>query len=103
MKTKKKIETKETTPRISFETYRYITSLIDAQMTRLEINFQTATWFIPDEPYKLGKMSGLDKAHKVFSDENAKLRKMKDELHLVAQQTYKDHPNPEMRKFWGVE
>jgi hypothetical protein len=30
------------------------------------------------------------------------LEKMREELHDAAASSYKDHPNPEMRKWWGL-
>jgi hypothetical protein len=91
--------------RMSYETYAYLKSLIEQQMIKLENDFRTACYFIPPQSLKgirLGTPSGVDKAHNIFSKEHIKLKKMKDELHTAAASTYKDHPNPKMREFWGL-
>jgi len=88
---------------MSYETYSYLISIIDNNMINLENEFRRACYFIPEEPYKHGKLSGIGKAHKIFAVEYSKLRQIKDELYTVAQATYKTHPNAEIRKFWCVE
>jgi hypothetical protein len=45
----------------------------------------------------------IDVAHKIFRERSRSLDDMKDELHDCAASAYKNHPNPDMRKFWGLE
>lgn len=89
--------------RMSFDSYLYLKNLIAFEMQKLEKDFQTAINFIPNEGYKYGRKTGLDKAHEIFMTAYHKLSMMKEELAAAAAATYKDHPNPEMRKFWGVK
>ena len=99
----KKKPTKTPTPkRMSYESYAAIKKLIQVEKKRLEEHYQIACWFIPPEPYKYGKKSTLDKIHEVFTKHYHDLVVMENELHDAAAHTYKDHPNPEMRKFWGL-
>lgn len=88
---------------MSYETYAYLKSLIEQAENKLEKEYQVSCDFIPIEAPKRGQQTGRDKAHKIFSDAWAKLRNMREELHDAAACTYKDHPNPEMRKFWGLK
>lgn len=88
--------------RMSYETYAYLKYLIETREQKLDLDFQTAINFIPSEMPKRGQ-SGLEKAHDIYRKEWRRLQDMKEELHDAAACTYKDHPNPEMRKFWGLE
>lgn len=88
---------------MSYETYVYIKSLIEKDVAGLDNDYMRAFRFIPSESYNPKKLSGMDKAQKIYSDEWAKRKKMSDEFHSFAAATYKDHPDPEMRKFWGLE
>ena len=88
--------------RMSYETYAYLRTLIDDQMMKLKHNYQIALDFIPSEPIKLRGKTGTDKATEIFREEYAKLMVVKEELHTAAASTYKDHPDEEMRKFWGL-
>ena len=98
------MKTKTIAPqRMSYETYAYLISLVEDQFTKLEREYHRACFFIPPEPYRKGRKSSLDKAYDIFMAQCANLRKVKDELLIAARATYKDHPNPEMRKFWGLE
>jgi hypothetical protein len=89
--------------RMPYETYSYLKSLIEVQMATVEKEFNIACRFIPPETPKGDKLTGLGKAHKIFAREYSTLDRMKEDLHAASQETYKDHPNPEMRKFWGLE
>ena len=42
-------------------------------------------------------------AYDVFREEYNKLTEMEKELLKSAQSVYKNHPDIEMRKFWGIE
>jgi hypothetical protein len=88
---------------MTYETYSFLTSCLDNQVVKLERDFQMALTFIPYESYKSGTVSGHEKAYKVFTTKCAELRRMKDELKAAVQMVYKNHPNPKMREFWGVE
>lgn len=84
--------------RMPYETYSYLKSLIEFSINELEKDFHTACTFIPMDEYP----TGIDKAHKIFSKEHAHLKKMAADLHRASQETYRDHPDAEMRKFWGL-
>ncbi len=88
-------------PLIPKMTFR-LRGLIDMAEQQIKNDYQKALAFIPSESFQRGKTSGLDKAHRILSDELAKLDVVREEFHAAAQTTYKDHPNPEMRKFWGL-
>jgi hypothetical protein len=87
---------------MDWPTYNAIQSLIEAQMEVLKREYSTACMFIPTEPYDSKRLSGFDKAHKIFSDRWAELRRMKEQLHTTAAAAYKTHPLKEMREFWGL-
>ena len=89
--------------RMSYENYSFIRQLIEKDIDKLEADYHTACRFIPSEPFNSKKPSGLDKAHRIFSDALALRRKWVNELHAAVQASYKDHPDPEMRKFWRLE
>jgi hypothetical protein len=89
---------------MSYETFAFLNKLIEKEMIRLENDFDTACHFIPAEPdKKRGQASGIDRAHKIYMEESAKLDHAKEELRAAVQAQYRDHPNPEMRKFWGIQ
>ena len=86
-----------------YESYALLRSLVELRQEKLAEDFRSACNYIPSETPKKGGPSGIDKAHKIFSAENAILNRVKEDLHQAAQATYKDHPNLKMRKFWGIE
>ena len=88
----------DTTVRMSYETYAYLLSLIENQDEKLERQFLQSLNFIPHS-----KSGWSDFAYKKFTEEKQKLRVIQDELHVAASATYKDHPNKEMREFWGLK
>lgn len=94
---------KDTTVRMSYETYAHLKYLIEEDMNKWQTEFQTACGFIPSESYVSGKKTGVDKAHDIFIDVYTKMRRMLKELHEAAGATYKDHPSKEMREFWGLK
>lgn len=87
---------------MTYESYAYIRNLIDADMQKLEHHFRIACGFIPSETPKKGE-SGITKAHKIFLEKHSEILRAKEEFFTAAANMYKDHPNPEMRKFWGLE
>lgn len=87
--------------RMSYETYAYLKCLVNDQKKKLERNFQTACDYIP-LGFSIKGISAMDKAHEVFRKHYAELNAIEEELHAAAQSMYKDHPNPEMRAFWGL-
>jgi len=91
-----------TNTRMSYETYAYLRSLIEDQQKKLEKEFQTACKYIPSEMVRGNKLSGRDKAHKIFLESSNQLDEINKELKDAAASTYKDHPNPEMKRFWGL-
>lgn len=100
-KNNKKVD--DTVVRMSYDTYIQLRHLIEQDINKWEKEFQTACRFIPNEPYVHGKPSGVEKAHKIYTEVYAKMKRMLEELHVAAGATYKDHPNKEMREFWGLK
>ena len=88
--------------RMSYETYAYLRTLVEDQMVKLENDYRIALTFIPLEGVKLRGKTGTDKATEIFRKEYTKLRAITEELYAAAATTYKDHPDKEMRKFWGL-
>ena len=88
--------------RMSYETYAYLKSLVEDQKKKLERDFQTACAFLPSPNFVVKGVSAMDRAHEVFRKHYADLNVIGEQLHAAAQATYKDHPNPEMREFWGL-
>jgi len=89
--------------RMSYETYVFLRTLLEEYMEKWEGKFRSACLFIPSEATKSGNLSGIERAHRIFMTEHMKLDKMKEELHMAAAATYKDHPNADMRKYWGLK
>ena len=87
---------------MSYETYSYLVSLISKELNRIENEFQIACSYVSTESYPDGS-TGIDGAHKIFIKKHTKLRMIQDELHDSVQSSYKSHPNPDMRKFWGIK
>lgn len=88
--------------RMPWPTYHYIRSLLEDQQRKLERDYLTACSFIPNEYRDDGK-TPLQVAHDIFSKQYAELEQMKNDLGEALKDHYKDHPNKEMREFWGVE
>lgn len=91
---------------MSYPSYAYLKGLIDMAEGRLKHDFQISLMFIPNQTAKeIQKKypSGVDRAHRILMEELAKIGQVRKELHAAVQAAYRDHPNPEMREFWGVE
>ena len=84
---------------MKYETYSYIKNLLAKEKSILHKDFQTACSFISTSSWK----KGVDEVHKVFSQRLYNIEQMEQELYDAAAATYKNHPNPEMRKFWGLK
>jgi hypothetical protein len=93
---------KEKTVRMEYTTYAFLQDLIDLQVQKNSNEFAIACGFVSKDVPRRGQKSGIEKAHEVFCERIAKLEGMKRELKAVAASTYKDHPNPKMREFWGL-
>jgi hypothetical protein len=89
--------------RMEFQAYTSIKELIEQAEGKLERDYLTACQFIPIESSINYEKTAIAKANAIFHKELGRLRRMKESLHSAAALTYKDHPNKEMRKFWGVE
>lgn len=87
---------------MTWPTYYYLKSLVDAEQKKLENNFQTACFFVEPGYPKKGK-SATQKAHDIFSSEYGRLETVKKELHDSVAESYKTHPLKGMREFWGLE
>jgi len=93
--------------RMSYKNYAYLKALITREKERTTQDFRNACSFLPkSDENGLGNLQRLkvnDYAYKIFNDEYHGLTLLEEELHDAVASTYKDHPNPEMRKFWGLE
>lgn len=78
---------------MSYETYKHLVQLLSTEMANLEERFHIACEFV----------SSIEEAHLIFCNRYAEIERMKNELHTIASQDYADHPNKEMRNFWGLE
>ena len=87
---------------MDYDTFAYLRDLLDAQSQKLEQDFRTACRFIPEEVYKPKQKSGIEKAHQIYSKEEARLHQMQSQLKAAAIASHKDNPNLEVRKFWGL-
>jgi len=101
-------ESKRTEPvqkpvRMSYETYAYLKSLVEDQKRKLELEFRMACNFIPSNSGVVKGLSGIDRAHEIFRKHQGELNKVEEELYAAVQAAYRDHPNKEMREFWGLE
>lgn len=104
--TRLQFDTKSAPFHMSYDSYAYLKALMEEAITKLTRNYQTACSFVP-----VGQKVGggkdaptmLDVVHGNFMKELMKLKKIQEDLHSAAQATNKNHPNPEMRKFWGIE
>jgi hypothetical protein len=101
MKTKHK--PKDKVVRMSHQTYTDINGLLELERNRLHKNFVNAMTFIPYENHNPKVKSGREQAVEIYRSLDSQLTQMQKELHIAAASTYKDHPNPDMRKFWGLE
>jgi hypothetical protein len=88
--------------RMSYATYTLLESLLQKEEQRLWQDYLTALRFIPSAAIKRKGLTPVSAARKVYDVETAKLQAMREELRAAAASTYKDHPNPQMRKFWNV-
>jgi hypothetical protein len=86
--------------RMSYETYLALKSLLMGEQQKLHKEYVIALGFLPysGETYPVV----TETAHKVYRDRQKMLTTQLEELHAAAAATYKDHPNPDMRKFWGL-
>lgn len=83
---------------MTYETYIFLKSLLDNNIEKQKNDYLLALSFIPTgNKYKAAQ----DAAHKIFQAEYSKRLKMAEELHQAAAEFYKNHPNKEMREFWG--
>lgn len=88
--------------RMSYNSFAVLRKLVESQICKLENEFHIACNYIPSEPYDPKKMSGIEKAHQIFMKEVAQYHDVLKDLHTMASESYKDHPNKEMREFWGL-
>jgi hypothetical protein len=87
--------------RMSYETYSALRSMLEAEQAKIHTEFVIALGFMPHESN--GKNVALDKANDVYMARRRAVTTQLEELHAAAAATYKDHPNPDMRKFWGLQ
>jgi hypothetical protein len=87
---------------MTYETYAFLKGLLDKQMEQLHHEYVVATDFIPPERPKDGQKSGVEKAHDVYVTKRHKLIQMQVQLQDAVRTQYADHPDLEMRKFWGI-
>lgn len=86
--------------RMSYGTYAILNKFLERQILEFHNKYVDALSFIPSG-HKHQKTR--DYAWEVYADERGKLEQMKIELKAAVQAAYRDHSNPEMRKFWGIK
>ena len=105
---KKRIKAKDNLvnrKRMSWPTYHYLRCLIEDQQRKLEREYQITFDYVPNtfQELKDWKVTPTEYARNVFNRRYSELKKMKEELSLALQDHYRDHPNKEMREFWGIK
>lgn len=94
-----KTETKKL-PYMSYENYVLLQNFIDIQIENTHARAVDALVFIPTgTTYQTTR----DYVWEVCRKEQAKFMRMKEELKFAVMSAHRDHPNPAMRKYWGVE
>lgn len=94
------MEKKDNPVRMSYYTYAFLKAFLENEISKAHSEYVKALNFIPDG-HKYQKVR--DHAWKVYLVERNKLEQMKIELKAAAQAAYLDHPNLEMREFWGIK
>jgi len=92
--------------RMEYESYVMLRDLLDNAIAKFENDFRVVCSFIPaqtSDEIRKGIPSGIERAHEIFSEHYSKMRKAKTQLLVAVGSTYKDHPNVEIRKFWGLD
>lgn len=95
-----KTEKEDKPVRMSYDTYALLKAFLDNEILKAHVSYVDALRFIPTG-YKHQKIR--DHAWNIYDAERDKLELMKIELKEAVQAAYRDHPNPEMREFWGIK
>lgn len=66
-----------TMKRMTYPTYAFLRDKLIFCQKQLKSEYRASLFYIPTEDYYSRKQSGHDKAHKIFSDELAKIEEMK--------------------------
>ena len=98
----KKKQTKTDSERFSYEEYVYVLNLLEKESKKLESNYLMSMEFMEDEPFDLDKKSNKEKAYDIYRKKLTSINRIKEKFNKTVSDSYKDHPNKEMRKFWGV-
>ena len=77
------------------ESYTILSGLIEKEQRNLYERYLQALKFIPN--------GATDIPYQRFQHLREQLIRAQLELHDDAAASYKDHPDPDMRKFWGLE
>jgi len=92
--------------RMTYDTYNFLKGLLDRELEQLHHQYVMALDFIPYENISSkkenGRKSGTEKASDILRIRLTEIFKMKTELYEAARNMYVDHPDEEMRKFWGI-
>ena len=83
---------------MKYNTYKWFKDCIHDAKVKLEDDWRASTNF-----YRFSSNKDNNSAYDVFREEYNKLTEMEKELLKSAQSVYKNHPDIEMRKFWGIE
>lgn len=86
---------KNKTGYMSYDSYKFISDLIDGEMVTLENNLRRAYTFISLENKKAS-----EEAHAIFIQRLMQLKSIKKEFSTLVKSSYKKHPNKKLREFW---
>ena len=81
---------------LSYETYVYVAALLVAECDKLEHEFKIASKYISSN-----NKHGKEEAYEIFQKKSAEVNKMIGELRAVIGYSYRNHPDKNMRNFWG--
>ncbi len=84
---------------ISYHTYAYLKSLIDRERQTAHSEYVIAVGHIQGDKFR----NAREEAWQNYRERLKLFAEMEEELHDACKAVYKDHPNPEMRRFWCID
>jgi hypothetical protein len=84
--------------RMSWETYNFISGMFNEQKAKLERDYTSAICYFVGKSVESAK-----EAESRYVEHLRILRAIRTEFEDAIKDSYKDHPNPEMRRFWGFD
>ena len=83
---------------MNYKTYAYLMDFLEREIYKRHAEYVTSLSFFANTSQK-----DKNKAYAYFQMEVGKISQMKKELKDAVKAFYKDHPNPKMKQFWGIE